>query len=391
MMLRRRDVPALVLPFLSTGCRRAAGADPETATDWDTVQPDEAGFREAELQKLSADIRAGHFLNTHAVLIERDGRLVYEQYFAGSDQIWGGAVANRTFVAASLHDLRSVSKSVTSALVGIALAKDFDQAVARPIRSFFPNRPLRPQLDEVKLRHVLTMTAGFEWNEMTVPYTDAQNDEGLMYSVKDPVGFVLARPLRDIPGARWYYCSGLTMILAGVVEQITGKPFDVFAREALFTPLGITNYEWLGSFDTDPRMPSAASGLRLRARDLARFGSVYLHGGQWRGRQIVPAEWVQRSTQRQVSVGDLKANSSKTTFTYGMGSEDANWGYGYQWWVGQMGGVEFAAAVGLGNQRVFVVPAERLVVTIFAGEYNKLGGHSEHIFARILGARAPRA
>jgi hypothetical protein len=71
-----------------------------------------------------------------------------------------------------------------------------------------------------------------------------------------------------------------------------------------------------------------------------------------------------------------------------MGSEDGNWGYGYQWWVGQMAGVDFAAGIGLGNQRVFVAPSERMVVTIFAGEYNKLGSHSDHIFARVLGARA---
>jgi CubicO group peptidase (beta-lactamase class C family) len=212
-----------------------------------------------------------------------------------------------------------------------------------------------------------------------------------MYSVKDPVGFVLARPLREKPGARWYYCSGLTMVLAGLVMQITGKPFEAFAREALFTPLGITHYEWLGNPDSDPPMPSAASGLRLRARDLARFGSVYLHGGQWRGREIVPATWVERSIQRQVPVGDLQANSGKTTFTYGMGSGDARWGYGYQWWVGRPAGFDAAAAVGLGNQRVFLVPSQRLAVTIFAGEYNKLGGHSERIFARVMAARAPRA
>jgi CubicO group peptidase (beta-lactamase class C family) len=387
-MLRRRDVPALLLPWITLGCRRAADPRAEHVSDWETARPEDAGFQTAGLDQLSDDIQAGKFPNTHAVLIERDGRLVYERYFAGSDEVWGGGVGNRAFVASSLHDLRSVSKSVTSALVGIAIGQDFDQAVARPIRSFFPHRQLPPKLDAVKLRHVLTMTAGFEWNEMKVPYTDPKNDEGGMYSVKDPVGFVLSRPLRYTPGARWTYCSGLAMVLAGVVEQLAGKPFDAFAREALFTPLGITDYEWLGSFDTDPRMPSAASGLRLRARDLARFGSVYLHGGQWRGRQIVPADWVERSTRRQVSVGDLKANSSKTTFTYGMGSEDANWGYGYQWWVGRMGGVDFAAAVGLGNQRVFVVPSEHLVVTIFAGEYNKLGGHSEHIFSRVLAARA---
>ena len=128
------------------------------------------------------------------------------------------------------------------------------------------------------------------------------------------------------------------------------------------------------------------SGLRSRARDLARFGSVYLHKGQWRGRQVIPTAWVERSVRRQTPVGDLKANSGKTTFTYGMGLEDARWSFGYQWWLGQLGRVEFAAAVGLGNQRVFVVPSARLVVTILAGEYNKVGSSSEQIFARVLAA-----
>jgi CubicO group peptidase (beta-lactamase class C family) len=389
-VLRRRDLPVLLFPLLGIDWQRSPPTSGENAIDWETGRPEDAGFQITELEKLSADIRAARFPNTHAVLVERNGRLIYEQYFAGSDEVWGAGVENRTFVASSLHDLRSASKSVTSALVGIALGRDFGLAVARPVRSFFPNRQIRPELEAVTLHHLLTMTAGFDWNEMTVPYSDPNNDEGRMYSQKDPVGFVLSRPLSHAPGTRWNYCSGLTMVLAGVVQQIARTPFDTFAREALFIPLGITDYEWLGSADTDPRMPSAASGLRLRARDLARFGSVYLHRGQWRGRQIVPAEWVERSMQRQVSVGDLKANSGTTTFTYGMGSEDANWGYGYQWWVGHIGGVDFAAAVGLGNQRVFVVPSEGLVVTIYAGEYNKLGGHSEHLFARILASRTSR-
>ena len=103
---------------------------------------------------------------------------MYEQCFAGSDEGWGDPLGRRIFDAESLHDLRSVSKTVTSALLGIALGADFDAAVSRPIGSFFPHLNLRPELKAVKLEHVLTMTAGVEWNEETGPYTDPKNDQG---------------------------------------------------------------------------------------------------------------------------------------------------------------------------------------------------------------------
>jgi CubicO group peptidase (beta-lactamase class C family) len=326
-MLRRRDFLTLLLPLIAVGCKRVPETASEASGGWETARPEEAGFQPDALEKLTANIKAGMFPNTHAVLIERDGRLIYEQYFAGSDERWGSPLGHRIFNAAALHDLRSASKSVTSALVGIALAKDFDKALARPIRSFFPSRQLRPELDALTLQHVLTMTAGLEWNEMTVPYTDPKNDERQMSSVKDPVGLVLGRPLREKPGERWYYSSGLTQVLAGLVTQITGEPFEAFARELLFTPLGITQLEWVGAPNWDPPVPAAASGLRLRARDLARFGSVYLHGGQLRGHQIVPAAWVERSVQRHVpSIGDW--------------SGAAKWGYGYQWWIGRPAGFD---------------------------------------------------
>jgi CubicO group peptidase (beta-lactamase class C family) len=360
-MLRRREFAALLLPAV---CAFRGWAE-------------ETGFQPEALEKLTTDLRSGVFPNTHAVLIERDGRLVYEQYFEGSDQRWGQPLGRRVFDASSLHDLRSVSKSVTSAVLGIALAKNFDRALARPIGSFFPHYKLRPEMNAVTLHHVLTMTTGAEWNEMTVPYTDRNNDELQMSTVKDPVELVLSRPLREKPGTTWYYNGGMTQVLAGVVRQITAKPLDVYAKEALFAPLGITHYEWIGVPKWDPPMPAAASGLRLRARDLARFASVYLNRGKWQGRQIVPAEWVERSLRRHVpSLGDWHGR--------------AGWGYGYQWWIGRPEGFDVAAAFGNGNQRVFIVPKERLVVTVFAGEYNKFEGHSERLFAAVMAARAPR-
>jgi len=103
-LLRRRDIPALLLPLIGVGCKRAPGASSENANDWETAPPEDAGFQLLELQQLTADIMPGKFPNTHAVLIERDGHLVYEQYFAGSDERWGDPLGQRTFDDASLHE-----------------------------------------------------------------------------------------------------------------------------------------------------------------------------------------------------------------------------------------------------------------------------------------------
>jgi len=356
-MMRRREFSALLLSSL---CARGLRA---------------ARFQQAALEKITADIKHGAYPNTHALLIEHDGRLVYEQYFTGTDERWGDSLGTVTFKQDSLHDLRSCSKSVTSAILGIALGADYAKALERPIGSYFPNLKLRPELDSVKLKHILTMTAGLEWNEMDVPYTDSKNDEIQMSTAKDPVALVLSRPLRHKPGEVWYYCGGATQVLAGVVRQITGKPLDVYGKEVLFTPLGITNYEWILYKNAQPPVPIAASGLRMRAVDLARFGSVYLHGGKWEDRQIVPAAWVEASMQRHVP-------------SLGAWSGPAKYGYGYQWWIGSPGGIDVAAAVGNGNQRVFVAQKERVVVTVFAGEYNKFEGHSERLYGAVMAARA---
>ena len=248
------------------------------------------------------EVETGTLPNVHAVLIEHKGRLVFDRYWPGKDESWGQGLGHVDHARATQHDLRSVTKSVTSALLGIALGDTFEGALARPIASFFPDREaLSAELDSVTLHHVLTMTAGLEWNEMEVPYTDNNNDEIRLYYTDDPVGLVLAREIRDTPGSRWYYNGGLTQVIAGVIEHLTGKPIDNYAEEVLFGPLGITDYTWHRSEAwRKDSSPSAASGLRLRARDLAKIASVFLHDGQWQSRQIVPAAWVAASTNRHV-------------------------------------------------------------------------------------------
>jgi CubicO group peptidase (beta-lactamase class C family) len=376
--LKNRDLllrTALGLLLLS-GC---AGPEPQSgadaANDWVLGDAAEAGFDPAALDQLVLDIEAGMFPNTHALLIEHDGALVFERYFSGSDERWGEPIPTRVIGPDSLHDLRSVSKSVTSALLGIALAGDFSEAVARTVADYLPDLELEAGPREITLHQVLTMTTGLQWNEMTVPYTDPTNDEIRLYSAGDPALYVMTRPIEHEPGSTWYYSGGSTQVLASVISKLTGQRLDEFAQERLFEPLGITEFEWLGPGNWTPDNPAAMSGLRLRARDLAKIGSLYLHGGGWRGRQVVPRAWVDRSMARHVQeVGEW--------------SDGGVWGYGYQWWVGDLPtGQRVVAGVGNGNQRLFVIPAERLVVTVFAGEYNVFEGHSERILDRVLAAR----
>lgn len=365
---------ALAAALALGGCAESVAPDTVTV-EWPRRTPAEAGFDPAALDQLVADIGAGEFPNTHALLIEHDGALVLEQYFSGSDERWGNPLGQRAMGPDSLHDLRSVSKSVTSILVGMALSGDLHGAVERPLRDYLPAEAAGTVSPAITLHHALTMTAGLEWNEMTVPYTDPTNDEIAMYASTDPVASVLSHPMAHEPGTTWYYSGGLTQVLAGVVAHETGQSLSRFVRDSLFEPLGITTYEWLGPEAWGDATPAAMSGLRMRARDMAKLGSLYLHGGRWQGRQVVPREWVEMSTARHVpEIGDW--------------SRGGLWGYGYQWWVGDLPeGARVIAAVGNGNQRIFVVPSERLVVTVLAGEYNRFEGHSERILDRVLAAR----
>lgn len=291
-------------------------------------------------------------------LIVRDDRLVYEKYFVGEDERRGRALGHVVFTPETLHDLRSVSKAIVGALVGIAIDQGLIASADQPLLDFFPEHAelATPDGRRITLWHALTMTTGLRWDEETFPYTDARNDETGMDRSDDPVRYVLSRPLVVAPGTKWNYNGGLTHVLAAVVQRASGRSLVGYAREVLFEPLGIREVEWVGTLGD---LPSAVSGVRLRPRDLAKFGSIYLHDGQWQGRQIVPAAWVRGSTTRQIAI-DTR------------GTEH----YGYQQWFidKQTSGsrtVEVFAAQGNGGQRIYILPELRMVVTVNGGNYNQ--------------------
>jgi CubicO group peptidase (beta-lactamase class C family) len=342
-------------------------------------------FDPARLKLLTQRLESGWHANVHMVRVGHKGELVYEKYLSGDDQNWGVAVGHREFNSTSLHDLRSVSKSVTSLLLGIALGDDFESALERPIIDYFPEYADRVAdgVERVTLHHVLTMSAGFEWNEMEVPYSSMKNDARRMYYARDPVEFALTRPLRSKPGERWYYNGGMTMIIGALIEKISAQPFLEFAHAKLAEPLGISEkyFDWrgLGIWPARKTLPAAASGLRTTLRDLARVGTLVLNGGRWRGQQIVARDWIRISTQRH------------TEQTFPNWSLDGIYGYGYQWWHaafrGEYGEFKAITGVGYGGQRLFVIPAKDLVVTIFAGNYGTgLWRVSEQVLDAIIAA-----
>jgi len=341
---------------------------------WSISSPEEANMDAGALAELTQWIEQTYeYQNTHAVLIEHAGKLVYELYLEGQDEQYAPS-EYRKFDVNSLHDLRSVSKSVTSLLLGLALNVDYAQALATPIAEYFKGRGIAfgDGAEAVTLHHVLTMTAGFEWDEWTLPFSDPRNDEHQLHVVEDPIALVLGRRVINPPGTVWQYSGGSTEILAAIVEQKTGKRLDEFAAEALFGPLGITNFEWLGSSKWQPQgRPSASSGLRMRARDLAKIGSLILHNGAWNNRQIVPAEWIQLAVHNHVTES---INGARGTF-----------GYGFQWWPGRSNSIpsyRIIAGFGNGGQQLLIIPEHHLVVTVFAGNYNR---YRQGLFNWVLG------
>ena len=325
--MRRRLVVFCAFTAFASGTAVAQDASsgryqrpPRLADGWQTASADSLGVDPARLASLTQSIRAWPELGVHAILIERSGRLIYEEYFDGFDERWGsGSLGRRSMTRDSLHDVRSVTKSVVSALVGVAIHDGAIRSLDQPVIEWFPEYPELNTAERrrVTLRHVLGMTSGLEWNE-DVPYNDPRNDEIRMTRDPNPLRYALSRPFAFDPGAEFTYNGGLTHVMGAVVSRAARTSLRDYARTKLFEPLGITEFEWLGDL---AGLPAAASGLRLRPRDLAKFGSLYLHGGRWNGKQVLPAEWTTESTRRHFRFRPRSGPDAGGEF-----------GYSYFWW-----------------------------------------------------------
>jgi CubicO group peptidase (beta-lactamase class C family) len=309
----------------------------------------------AALCRMADRLTAGD-ANIHAVLVARGGKLVFERYFRGADEIpgriYGSRVETVTFDADTLHNMKSVSKSVASLAIGIAIDRGLIRSVNEPIFSFFPElSELRsPERDRIQLLHALTMSMGLKWEEATPATGDFSNDEARMNMAWNPCRYVLGLPVIAEAGQQFFYNTGALRLMSTIIRKATGRPLDEFAREALFEPMGISSADWARvRGDTD-----AGGGLRLRPRDMVKIGQLVLAGGRWNDRQLVSKAWIERSTAPQ-----LKATDDMS--------------YGYLWWLGRsrLNGRDhhWVGALGRGGQSIRIVPELDLVVVVTAGYY----------------------
>ncbi len=345
---------ALLWTLLLRPIAPRTGPEPAALPDgWQISTPTDQGFHASTLQKSIVALLDAP-LNVHSVLVERHGSLIAEYYQGGRDRSVYGLISTRSsFNPTQLHDVRSIGKSVTSLLYGIALEQGKVPAVTASVLDAFPQLGdiATPDKQRIRVEDLLNMANGLHWNEGS----PGINDELRLFWKSDIQRYVLSHDLESAPNTRFNYNGGGTAILAELISSGAQQPLDSFAREFLFQPLGITDFAWVK--DVHGR-PMAFNGLRLRPRDLLKIGRLMLNNGQWHGKQVVPAAWIAAS------------------MTPRFATDVRNFRYAYQWWSGELTWqgrpVFWHGGMGNGGQRLYAVPELDLVVAITAGAYDEM-------------------
>ena len=295
------------------------------------------------------------------MLVVRHGRIAFERsYTHDYDRLFVGKGApgiynyydpawHPFYKRTPLHTMQSVSKSVTSILIGIAIARGEIPNVDVPVMPYFSAFTVKPdpRRDRMRLRDVMTMTTGIAWDESSTSYTNAKNNCAEMEATDDWIQYVLDQPMAAEPGTTFVYNSGATQLLSYILKKATGQEADDYAKAHLFAPLGIESF-WKR---TPKGLADTEGGLYLRPRDLAKLGYLYLKDGVWDGKPIVPAAWTKASTRWHLDAGKTGR------------------GYGYKWWLLSRKGpgtYDAYAALGYGGQRLIVVP-ELELIAVFTG------------------------
>ncbi len=317
---------------------------------------------ESIILEMASAMHCGEFNHQlNSILISINGDLVFEKYFPGFISASNRRIVN--YDKDSLHVLASVQKSVQSALMGIAVNQGYIDLENATLSEFFPeysntdwNEPFEFN-DEIHTKanitveNLLTMSAGFEWDEGSFHYGHPNNTLTIMNESDDPFGHLFDLPLISPPGESFVYNTGLSNLILDITERSTGQTIQDFAKTNFFDPLGIDNYYW-------------ELGLSMRPRDLLKFGQLYMNNGNWQGQQILPEQWVSQSLEK----------------IFDLGSDKRITGYGYQWWWNEFNVdgqyYEANAALGYGGQQILLFPEFDAVVVFTASEYPAVHGNT---------------
>ena len=326
---------------------------------WPRGSASAAKMDSSALAALDQDFKSGKYGFVDAMFVTRGGVVVAEgEYEHDYRAIYGSrdtvsamynyydAAWHPFYRNTKLHTLQSASKTVTSITIGIARTRGEFPTVDTAAMAFFPTRKVANVDDRKRrmtIRHLLTMTAGLEWDESKTQYTDPKNNCAVMEKSQDWVQYVLDRPMAAEPGTTFVYNSGATELLAEIFKQATGKDIAEYAEANLFKPLGITEYYWKR---TPMGLPDTEGGVYLTPADLAKLGLLFARGGKWEGQQLVSPEWVAESVKPAIAAGAFQ--------------------YGFKWWLVPYGPNNDQWAwtmLGYGGQRTVVIPTLDIVAT----------------------------
>lgn len=261
--------------------------------------------------------KAADLKNIRALAIAKDGKVLREEYFNGASEY-------------SRFQVRSVTKSIVSSLLGIAIDKGLIENIDVPLCEYYPylKNMEDSRKSDITLRHLLTMTSGFEWSE--------EEEDQWFYPQINSEQRILDQPMASPPGQQFYYNSATTYLLARVIEKATGEPFEIFADKHLLHPMGIKHYQWDRNRDGEIR---GGAGLQLTISEMLKFGQLYLQKGGWEGTQLVSETWVNQSLEFHHSNGNGR-------------------GYGLLWWVNEPTDLRpfMYVALGYGCQLIMNIP-----------------------------------
>jgi CubicO group peptidase (beta-lactamase class C family) len=351
---------------------RAQATFPTTV--WPIARPADVGLNVAVLDSIDREIKSGQYGYVDRVVVIARGRLVWDRryaqdYAAAYDSLAHTKSALNAHDATSpynyyapwwhpfyrrgdLHTLQSVTKTITSVVIGTAVTRGEFPSIDTPVLAFYDSAQVR-NIDDRKrrmtIRHLLTMTDGMDWLE-NLPYTDPRNTTVQMEASYDWVKFTIDRPMAAEPGTRWNYNSGASQLLADIFRKATKMDIEEYAARHLFAPIGIQAWYWkrtpAGIIDTE-------GGLYLEATDLARIWYLFLRGGVWNGRRVLSDEWVRASVAPAIAVAP------------GAGAPR----YGFKWWLypHPSDSSSFVwSGSGFGGQSPMALPREDLVIVFNA-------------------------
>jgi CubicO group peptidase (beta-lactamase class C family) len=377
------------------GCKKEVTAEKTEwpAKDWTVSTPANVGLDESTLNALDTDLKSGKYPLVDGFAVFRCGKEVFTRKYAHDyGKIYEKQAKERGplnarltgpynyfdpawhpyYHGTALHSMQSVSKTVSSVIIGIAMQRgDFKADLDTPVLKYFDVEKVKNVDDRKRrmtLRHVMTMTAGLAWTE-DVPYDDPRSDSSLMEATDDWVQYVIDKPMAAEPGKIFNYSSGVSELLAHIFLKETGQDIDSYGEKCLFQPLGIEHFwkkTYLGVVDTE-------GGLYLRGEDLAKIGYLYLHDGNWNGRQLLSKGWV---------------TDSVTPFI----QAEEDYKYGFKWWLLPLKDSNELVwmARGFGGQNLIVFPREGLIATFTAWDILGTTDREHELVARVLSAvRAP--